>query len=409
MMPRVFILLLFICGKTISQSDSALIHKGSKAPAFVLTLQDNAIQSFGMPYMKKVLLLHFWNSSVPQSKVNNRYLNQLAERYQKAQYKSIGGFEVIAISVQTDKNEWVEAIKTDTLTYFIHGIAQRGYRDDVCKKFGVTTVPTDILIDENGIVLSINPRIMDIENYLDDKKNTQPIKKNVTGTLAQSSNKDEPIKFCTLYLFNYYGDSIQKTITTDKGNFVFDEIKLSQDFVLKIDNQVDINTSDPIALYSPRGEFLMDGRTQNNGFMFYIPSRASHKLTVMDTNSNVNYLGQIDVIKHLTFYTNGTGLTPKDEAELKPILQKLIKDKTLKLEIMTHTDARMKPAYARELTANQALAIKSFFEKKGVAGDRIKTIAKGNSELRKICEGPIDCREEDHQLNRRVEFLMYND
>jgi outer membrane protein OmpA-like peptidoglycan-associated protein len=403
------ILLLLIFQSSFGQNDSSLIKPGERAPAFILGLPENGIQSFTMPHMHRVVLLHFWSSNVPKSKAQNKFLNRLTDRYKDAMYTNADGFEVIAIAVQTDKNGWLETIKNDSLTNLTHGIAIRGYQDEVCKKYGVTTLPSDVLIDENGIVLAINPRLVDIESTLDDRKNMQPMKKDIVGTLALSSNKNEPVKFCRVFLFNYYGDSIQITITSSKGGFIFNNVKVNQDFVIKIDNKADINTTDPIALFTPDGEFMMDGRTKNKGFVFYVPARSSYKLVQSDTNSNINYLGQIDVIKHLTFFTNGMGLTPKDEQDLNSILKILQKDKLMKVELATHTDARMDAVYAKELTTYQASSIKSYFEKKGIAADRIKVYPKGNTELRKICEGTVDCREEDHNLNRRVEFLIYKD
>lgn len=404
----VIIILGFLFVQTSGQNDTLLIKPGTKAPSFILSTQDNGIQSFTMPYMKRIVLLHFWSSSIRKTKPVNRFLTKLVERYRNAQYRSAEGFEVIAVAVQTDKNAWREAIVNDTLNAFTHGIASRGYSDDVCKKYGITSLPADVMIDDNGSIIAVNPSMTDIEEILDDRKNIQPVKKDITGTLAQSSNKSDVSKFIRLYLFNHYGDSIAKTITDIKGRFVFTDIKLNQDFTLKVDNKIDITTSDPIALYSPAGEFMMDGRTKDHGFLFYISARYSKKLTESDTvNPNTNSLGQLDIVKHLTFYTNGTGLTPKDEQELNPLIAKLIKDKTLNIEFITHTDARTDAAYAMELTTNQANAIKTYFAKKGIVAGRVRAIAKGNSDLRKICGGTIDCREEDHMLNRRVEFLIY--
>ncbi len=404
------LLILFVVLFTVSfsQKDSLLIKSGSRAPSFILNLQENTIQSFTMPYMRKIILLHFWSSNVKKSKSVNKYLNRITERYKNAQYRSADGFQVISIAVQTDKNAWKEAIAADTLTNFTHGIAIRGYNDEVCKKYGVTTLPTDILIDDYGTVIAVNPKMTDIEGLLDDRKNIQPLRKDIIGTLAQSSNKNEPAKFIRLYLFNYYGDSVAKTITTAKGGFVFGDMKLNQDFILKVDNKSDITTSDPIALYAPNGDFLMDGRTKDNGFVFYISARNSNKLTQGDSlNPTTNSLGQLDIIKHLTFFTNGMGLTPKDEQELNSIVSLVMKDKANNVEFVTHTDARMDAAYAMELTTNQANAVKKYLLKKGVPASRIRAVAKGNSELRKICEGGIDCREDDHRINRRVEFLIY--
>jgi outer membrane protein OmpA-like peptidoglycan-associated protein/thiol-disulfide isomerase/thioredoxin len=408
-MYRFLVLLIFLFSKSFSQGDSLAVKVGSKAPSFILNLQENSIQSFTMPHMKRIVLLNFWSTNIKKCRQVNKHLNRLADRYKNTVYKNADGFEIIAIAVQTDRNTWSEAIKNDTLTNFTHGIALRGYNDDICRKYGVRHVPTQILIDESGIILAIDPRIMDIENILDDRKNFQPIRKDVIGTLAQSSDRNEPLKFARLYLLNYYGDSLEKTITSAKGGFIFSNVKLNQDFVLKLDNKIDINTTDPIALYTPTGEFLMDGRTKDKGFVFFISPRNSNKLIETDSNSTTNTLGQIDVIKHLTFFTDGKGLVPNDEKQLSGIISMLLKNRALKVELITHTDARTDKDYAMELTTNQANTIKNYFIKKGVAESRINAIPRGNSELRKICEGMTDCREEDHRLNRRVEFLLYKD
>lgn len=401
------VLLALFFVNAFSQENSLLLKPGDKAPSFILNLQKNSIQSVTMPYMRRIVLLHFWSSNVKKSTESNKYLNRLVNRYKHSQYRSAEGFEVISIAVQTDRNAWEKALETDTLHNFTNGIAFRGYSDDVCKKYGVTSLPTDILIDDYGMIIAVNPKMTEIEDILDERKNTQPIKKDVMGRLAQSSDKNEPAKYIKLYLFNYYGDSVAKTITNVKGEFTFSDIKLNQDFILKVDNKIDINTSDPIALYSMKGDFLMDGRTKDKGFTFYISARYSNKLAADTANSTINSLGQIDVVKNLTFYTNGAGLTPNDEKDLNYIINLLQKDKTAQIEITTHTDARTDAEYAMELTTNQVTAIKNYLVKKGIVPTRIKAIAKGNSELRKICEGTIDCREEDHKINRRVEFLIY--
>ncbi|WP_317899993.1 OmpA family protein [Aurantibacillus circumpalustris] len=404
---RFLIILSILCLKSFSQEDSLLIKPGDSAPSFILNLKENSIQSFTMPYMRRILLLHFWSSNVKKSRADNIYLNRIVQRYRNSQYRSAEGFQIISIAVQTDKHAWANAIALDTLDNFTHGIALRGYNDEACLKYGVRRIPTDILIDEKGVVLAVNPSMTEIENLLDERKNIQPVLKDVVGKLAQSSDKTEVAKFIKLYLFNYYGDSIAKTITNLKGEFTFSDMKLNQDFILKIDNKIDITTSDPIALYSSKDDFLMDGRTKDNGFTFYISARYSNRLTADTASSIINSLGQIDVTKHLAFYTNGDGLTPKDEQQLNSIIAMLQKDKDTQIEITTHTDARMDADYAMQLTTNQATAVKNYLQKKGIQPARIKAIAKGNTELRKICEGTIDCREEDHRINRRVEFLIY--
>jgi len=391
-----------------SSNAQQLIKVGDKAPTFLVNLQQNTIQSFSMPYLNRIVLLHFWSSTVTKSKQNNKFLNRLTGRYKNAMYRAAEGFEAIAVAVQSDKKAWMESIASDSITNFTNGIALRGYNDEVCKKFGVTQLPADILIDENGVVIAINPRMRDLENILDEKKNFIPIKKDVIGILAQSSNKSEVSAFTKMYLFDAYGDSIATARTNEKGFFSFSDIKLNQDFLLKVDNGVDIVTSDPVALFTTKGEHLLDGKHMAGGFIFKIPSNLSFKLT--EDNEDKTLTGNIDqvnVSKMLVFKPNGFDLSPKDETELLAIVQILSKNKALKADVYAHTDAKSDPKAAMELTTRQAQSVYNFLVKKGIEANRLKMMPKGNAQPRKTCSAKTDCDEADHKTNRRIEFIVY--
>ncbi|MCE3260077.1 MAG: cell envelope biosis protein OmpA [Bacteroidetes bacterium] len=400
---------LILAAKLFSQTvTSGPLKPGDKAPSFILQVQQNSIQSFSMPYLNRIVLLHFWSSTVSKSKAYNKYLNRLAGRYKNALYRNAEGFEIIAIAVQSDRRAWDETVKNDSLDNFINGIANRGYNDEICKKFGVTSVPNDILIDESGTIIAVNPRIRDIEDMLDERKNFQPVKKDVIGTLAMSSDPADLLKFGKLYLFDAYGDSLSKTTTNGSGAFTFSDIKLNQDFILKVDNGTDIITSDPLALYTAKGEKILEGKTMEGGFVFYIPSKSSYKLTENSEEHTLSGgIGQVNVIKDLVFKNNGAELTPKDEKELNSIFLILQKNKSLSVEITTHTDSKFDDKVSMEITSKQCTTIKNYFVKKGISATRLKLAAKGRSQPRKVCKNPADCTEDDHKQNRRVEFLVY--
>lgn len=403
MRKGIFIILFFAFGISFSQTTELKV--GDKAPPFILTLQQNAIQSFAMPYLNRIVLLHFWSSTVNKSKAYNKHLNRIAGRYKNAMYRSAEGFEVIAVAVQSDKNAWNQTIKNDTLNNFVNGIAFRGYNDDICKKYMITQVPSDILIDEAGTIIAINPQIRVIEDILDERKNFQPVKKDVIGTLALSSNPSDLLKYGKLYLFDAYGDSIARTVTNGNGGFTFSDIKLNQDFILKVDNGVNIVTSDPLALYSYKGEKILEGQNFEAGFVFYIPSNKSVLLTEGEHNTLGAGIGQVNVIKDLVFKNNGAELTPKDEQELNAIFMILQKNKSLSVEVTTHTDGKIDDKAAMDITNKQSTTIKNYFVKKGIQINRLKLTSKGKSQPRKKCAP--ECTEDDYKQNRRVEFVVY--
>ena len=403
-----FFITLSLFFAKIKAQEPTLIKPGDIAPGFVLTLQQNSVQSFSMPYLNRAILLHFWSTSVPISKAKNRSLNRLAGRYKNAMYKTADGFELIAICVQSDKKAWNEDIKKDSLSNFINAIAQRGYNDEICKKYGVTSLPTDVLIDEKGTVIAVNPQLALVEELLDEKKNFLPIKKDVKGTIAKSNNSADVFKSGKLYLFDVYYDSIATTKSNTQGSFTFYDIKLTQDFIIKIDDQIADSPTDTFALFSSRGEHIATGKAMNKGLIFYVPSNMAYKLSDENADESLNGpINQVNVVKNLVFLNNGTALTPKDEQDLQSIILMLQKNKDLNLNISTHTDSKPDDKAAMDLTIRQAKTIKDHLMKKGIASARIKTLPKGKSAPRKACKASTDCSDAEHKQNRRVEFVVY--
>lgn len=390
-------------------AQDGLIKPGNTSPSFVLNLPKGGTQGFSMPYMGRIVLLHFYSTSVSKSLFYNKPYNRLAKRYKDAIYKGAEGFEVIEIAVQSDKGAWNEAIQKDSLNDVINGIALRGYNDDICKKYGITQVPTDVLVDEKGLVVAVNPRITLIEEILDEKKNFQPIKKDVIGKIAYSSNSSDVFKFAKVYLFNAYGDSLDKALTDENGSFIFSEIKLNQDFILKVDNGADITLSDPIAIFNQKGERVVEAKSIENGFVFYIPSNLNSKiLDRSDESPMEGKITEIDVSKHLTFKNNGADLTPKDEFEIKGLLDILNKNKGVSIDIIGHTSTKLDAKQAQTLSLKHVNTIKTYLIKKGISQAHIKVFTKGNSEPLKNCQAQ-NCNEQDHAKNQRVEFKIYKD
>jgi outer membrane protein OmpA-like peptidoglycan-associated protein len=402
------ILIVFTC--LISVAQGPTIKIGEKAQSFVLQMPKNSTQGFSMPYMGRVVLMHFYSTSVERSMFYNKPFNRLAKRYKNSMYKGAEGFVVLEIAVQSDKTAWNEQLSADSLDEVVNGIAPRGYNDELCKKYGITEVPTDILIDESGAVVAINPKITIIEDILDSKKNFQPVKKDVVGKIAYTSNSNDVFKYSKLYLFNAYGDSIDKTVTDENGKFIFSDIKLNQDFILKVDNGVTFFTSDPIAIFNEKGERVLEAKSTENGFVFYIPSNANVKiLNPSDDTPMEGKIDQIDVNKHLLFKTGGAELTPKDEFELKGIIEMLKKNNGLFVDITGHASTKLDAKTAQAVSLKHANTVKAYLIKKGIPATHIKVIGKGNNEPLIECRLPQTCPDEQHAKNQRVEFRVYKD
>lgn len=98
--------------------------------------------------------------------------------------------------------------------------------------------------------------------------------------------------------------------------------------------------------------------------------------------------------------------------ESKPILNRVIdimkKYPDMVVEIGSHTDNRGNDKYNRNLSTHRAESTGAYFISQGIIEKRI--IAKGYGETVPIvkCEPSESCSEEEHELNRRSEFVIKN-
>lgn len=98
--------------------------------------------------------------------------------------------------------------------------------------------------------------------------------------------------------------------------------------------------------------------------------------------------------------------------ESKPILNKVIdlmkKYPDMVVEVGSHTDNRGNAKYNLELSTKRANSTRDYFISQGISAKRI--FAKGYGETVQIvkCEPSESCSEEQHELNRRSEFVIKN-
>lgn len=104
-----------------------------------------------------------------------------------------------------------------------------------------------------------------------------------------------------------------------------------------------------------------------------------------------------------------------DEYELredaKTILDQNIsilkQNRDLKLVINGYADSRGTTEYNKQLSAKRANSVKNYIVNNGISSRRISTIhAYGESMISNGCTDGADCTEEQHQLNRKVDFII---
>ena len=138
-------------GKKIAEYQRVALKTGIGAmPDF--TARDTSGKMIKLSSLRgKYVLVDFWASWCAPCRKENP---NVVAAYQKYHDK---GFEIVSISLDTQKDAWLNAIHMDGLDWK-HVSDLKGWQSGLVKEYGVTVVPTSFLINKEGKVIANNLR-----------------------------------------------------------------------------------------------------------------------------------------------------------------------------------------------------------------------------------------------------------
>lgn len=78
----------------------------------------------------------------------------------------------------------------------------------------------------------------------------------------------------------------------------------------------------------------------------------------------------------------------------------------INIDVRTHTDSRGDDNYNFKLSEKRAKSVMNYLIGHGIAKERLTSHGYGETQLVNNCGNGIKCSEEEHQLNRRSEFIV---
>ena len=109
----------------------------------------------------KLLLIDFWASWCGPCRAENPNVVEVYKEYHEK------GFDIIGVSLDMEKENWIKAIENDGLIW--HNISDLKYwNNEGAKLYGISSIPSNVLIDQNGIIIAKNLRGEDLRNKVEE-------------------------------------------------------------------------------------------------------------------------------------------------------------------------------------------------------------------------------------------------
>ena len=113
-------------------------------------------------------------------------------------------------------------------------------------------------------------------------------------------------------------------------------------------------------------------------------------------------------INPIYFDFDKANIRPDAAVELDKVVAIMKKYPDLKIEAGSHTDSRGPAEYNQILSERRAKSTVAYIVSKGIDASRLTAKGYGESQLTNNCDGTVKCTEEQHQQNRRTEFVILN-
>ncbi len=248
------------------------------------------------------------------------------------------------------------------------------------------------IIDENqeGYFSSNRPDGIgedDIYKFVETEPIRLDCQQDVTGTVRDRIS-NEILVGATVKIIDEENNEVSTTVTNDKGEYGLNLDCNKGNFVRAL-----------MEGYVPSEEYLPRSYGKPQIVDFYL----ERDLVSGGFGDDLAKLLQLSTIY---FDLNKYNIRPDAEIEIQKVIAAMEKYPSLKIKVNAHTDSQGNDAYNLWLSKKRAESTIAYMIEKGIAAERLDSEGFGEEKLLNQCGNGVRCTKEEHQLNRRSEFII---
>jgi len=190
-------------------------------------------------------------------------------------------------------------------------------------------------------------------------------------------------------LFDDKFNKIKEVLSDDKGFYTFD-VECGKAYFVRAEKELYETKEQKITIPTNTGKTDL-------------PIQLEKKVKPVTVGDD---LAKAFGIKIIYFDLDKWNIRPDAALELEKILDVMKQYPNMKIDVRSHTDSRQTHKYNEKLSDRRAKSTISWLVKNGVDANRITGKGYGETQLVNKCADGVQCTEEEHQANRRSEFII---
>jgi len=231
----------------------------------------------------------------------------------------------------------------------------------------------------------------------------------IFGTITDQET-NETLSNVALILFDEAGKTAVEAKSDANGNYVFSNVKCVKKYYIKTAKEDYLFKEVSITLKKATGSASLPIALEKK------PKPITAIPVVIKTNNSIKPvkvtiavgtdLGKLLKIPMNFFDLGKATIKKSSEPQLQKMVDMLNQYPTIKVDIRSHTDSRSSSESNQILSDKRAQSTKDWLVSKGINADRLTAKGFGETQLVNKCADGVKCTEQQHQQNRRSEFII---